>query len=300
MENDQTLIKYCPACGGQIDTAISDSCPACNASPIPANVEQPETKNRLWGPGTGLVVWFSSVALIFGFQMVAIFFYLAFKFSQTRTLPKTLEIDSLLAGLSIGSTFPAHLMTLFICWFVVTDRGRRPFLKTLGWGWHSQFKWGHAVALAFLLTGVTILFEKRLPHKETDLEKLLKMGAMVRYLIAFLAVVTAPMVEEVVYRGILYTGIEKAWGKYAGIGFVTLLFALVHVPQYWGSVAAITAILTLSLMLTILRSWSGSLLPCVATHLVYNGIQAIALLFAPDKMPVSPTQSALFIWSSFF
>ncbi|MBK6796434.1 MAG: CPBP family intramembrane metalloprotease [Acidobacteria bacterium] len=300
MENDKTLIKYCPACGGQVDTAISDNCPACHASPIPANVEQTETKTRLWGPGTGLVVWFSSVALIFGFQMVAIFFYLAFKFSQTRTLPKTLEIDSLLAGLSIGSTFPAHLMTLFICWFVVTDRGRRPFLKTLGWGWHSQFKWVHAVALAFLLTGVTILFEKRLPHKETDLEKLLKMGAMVRYLIAFLAVVTAPMVEEVVYRGILYTGIEKAWGKYAGIGFVTLLFALVHVPQYWGSVAAITAIITLSLVLTILRSWSGSLLPCVATHLVYNGIQAIALLFAPDKMPVSPTQSALFIWSSFF
>ncbi|MBK6799369.1 MAG: CPBP family intramembrane metalloprotease [Acidobacteria bacterium] len=68
---------------------------------------------------------------------------------------------------------------------------------------------------------------------------------MVRYLIAFPAVVTAPMVDEVVYRGILYTGIEKACGKHAGIGFVTLLFALVHVPSI-GAASRLSRPLSLS------------------------------------------------------
>jgi membrane protease YdiL (CAAX protease family) len=114
---------------------------------------------------------------------------------------------------------------------------------------------------------------------------LLKLGISVRIMVAALAVLTAPLVEEVVYRGVLYSGIARDWGKGASVAAVTLLFGLVHAPQYWGSYAAISAILSLSLVLTLLRAWTGKLLPCIATHLVYNGIQAIGLLVSPDESP---------------
>lgn len=280
-----TELASCPVCGAPVEAGRS----CANCPPVPP---APVAGAGLWSMASGLGVWFSSVALIFGFQFVAMLAYLIIYFIRHHQLPRTLEIDSLLAGLSIGSTLPAHLMTLAICWYVVTGNGKRPFLKTLGWEWRPQFKWVHAVGLAFLMTGLTVLFEKYLPHKETDLEKLLKMGLAIRIVVASLAVVTAPLVEEVVYRGILYSGIERLLGKVAGVAIATLLFALVHVPQYWGSLAAITAILSLSLVLTLLRAWSGSILPCVATHLVYNGIQAAALLLAPDKMPVGPDQAS--------
>jgi membrane protease YdiL (CAAX protease family) len=237
-------------------------------------------------------VWLGSVVALIGFQVIALIIYFVIKLKQSGELPKTFEIDWLNATLSIASTFPAHLITLLVCWLVVTGRGKRPFLRTLGWGWRPQFKWVHAVGLAFLMMGLAYALEKLLPHKETDLEKLLKLGPSIRILVAALAVLTAPLVEEVVYRGVLYMGIERAGGKVAGILLVTFLFALVHVPQYWGSYAAITAIVSLSLVLTLLRAATGKLLPCVATHLVYNGVQAIALLLAPDKLPESPPAKA--------
>lgn len=253
----------------------------------------PAQPDRLWGAGTGLLVWFASVALIVGLPLFTGLGYLVLKMLRTGQMPQSLESDFGLVLVSVISTFPAHLLTLLICWLVVTGRGRRPFWQTLGWGWHPQFKWVHAVGLAFLMIGVAVLSEKFLPHRETDLEKLLKLGLSVRIAVAALAVLTAPLVEEVIYRGVLYTGIERDWGRVSGIIAVTFLFALVHVPQYWGSYAAITAIVSLSLVLTLLRAWTGKLLPCVATHLVYNGVQAVALLVAPDSaMDKNQTQSA--------
>jgi len=96
-------------------------------------------------------------------------------------------------------------------------------------------------------------------------------------------VLTAPMIEEIVYRGVIYSSVEGLMGKGAAVTFVTLLFALVHAPQYWGSVAALASILSLSFVLTLLRAWTGKLLPCFATHLVYNSVQALALLVASDE-----------------
>jgi membrane protease YdiL (CAAX protease family) len=147
-----------------------------------------------------------------------------------------------------------------------------------------------------LMYGLGIFLSKVLPHKETDVEKILKLGALIRVMVAVLAVATAPLVEEVVYRGVVYTAVERISGRVTGVIAVAFIFALVHVPQYWGSVAALTAIVSLSLVLTLLRAWTGSLLPCVATHLVYNGIQAVILLVAPDKMPdAAPPKTAMML-----
>ena len=247
-------------------------------------------------------MWFASVALTVGMPIVFGLLYLIMKMIRTGQPPdpQALMQDLGFVLISIGSTLPAHLLTLLICWLVVTSRGRMPFLQTISWGQPSRLEWLCAIMLAALMTGAAIVFEKFLPHRETDLEKLLKLGFSVRVMVAILAVVTAPLVEEVVYRGVLYAGIERNWGKGAGVVAVTLLFALVHVPQYWGSVAAITAIVTLSLALTLLRAWTGKLLPCVVAHFVYNGIQAAALLAAPEEATNNQQNQAAFmaVWQS--
>jgi uncharacterized protein len=249
-------------------------------SPYPAELQQP----KLWGPGTGLLIWMGSIGLLFGFNVIALLIWMLDRWRDTGEFPRGLEMDWLFAVLSIVSTFPAHLLTLLICWRVVTGSGRRPFWQTLGWSWHTQFKWVHAVALAFLMIGFGYLIDRVLPSQETELERLLRMGTTVRVLVASLAVLTAPLVEEVVYRGVLYTGIERAWGKSAAIVLVTFLFAGVHYFQYRSSYAALAVIVSLSLVLTLLRAATGKLLPCIATHLVYNGLNAVFLLLAPEEM----------------
>jgi CAAX protease family protein len=214
-----------------------------------------------------------------------------------RPLPEV-QITRREAILSLAVTLIMHVATFVAAWLVVTKIRRRPFWRTLGWGWIPQFKMVHAVGLAFLMYGVAVSLQYALPDKETDLEKLLKMGMAVRIMLAALAVATAPLIEEIVYRGVIYSSVDGLMGKGAAVTFVTLLFALVHAPQYWGSVASLTAILSLSFVLTLLRAWTGKLLPCVATHLVYNGIQAVGLLVAPQEMlNTQPNQAALtLVW----
>jgi membrane protease YdiL (CAAX protease family) len=232
-----------------------------------------------------MLVWLGSIGMVIGFSLVALFVYLVIKWIQGR-IPTQSEIfqDPLFIILEIASTFPAHILTLMLCWWVVTGFGRRPFWQSLGWGWHPQFKWVHAVALAFLMLGLGYLLDKSLPSQQTAFEKILGLGLTVRLLVAALAVLTAPLVEEVVYRGVLYTGIERAWGKGGAVFLVTVLFAGVHYWQYSESIAHLTAILSLSLVLTLLRAATGKLLPCVATHMIYNGLQAIALIAVPDQI----------------
>jgi len=106
---------------------------------------------------------------------------------------------------------------------------------------------------------------------------------------------SAPFVEEIVYRGILYKAIADSKGWKLAVVVVTVLFALVHAPQYWGSPAAIVAIVSLSLVLTIVRAVTGQLLPCVATHLIFNGVQAVVLIVAPPSRTEAPTGLAVMI-----
>jgi membrane protease YdiL (CAAX protease family) len=238
----------------------------------------------VWGVSGGFLLLLDSV-----FRLIL--------WLSNRSLPEVKFTQNAVI-LTLVITLFMQVAGFVLAWMVVTKIGRRPFWRTLGWGWIPQFKFVHAIGLAFLMIGVAILAERALPHQETDLEKFLKMGMSVRIMVAALAVATAPLIEEIVYRGVIFSSVEGLMGKAAAVIIVTLLFALVHVPQYWGSVASLAAILSLSFVLTLLRAWTGKLLPCVATHLVYNAIQAVFLLLAPDQaLNNQPNQAALtFIW----
>jgi hypothetical protein len=70
-------------------------------------------------------------------------------------------------------------------------------------------------------------------------------------------------------------------GVVGAVILVLALFTGIHVPQYWPNIGVIAAVGILSLALTVVRAYSGKLLPCVAIHLVFNGIQAVILLVEP-------------------
>jgi uncharacterized protein len=96
-----------------------------------------------------------------------------------------------------------------------------------------------------------------------------------------MAVLTAPVVEEVVYRGIFYPALQRRIGMLWGVVGVMFVFALIHVPQYYPSFGAISAIGVLSLTLTLVRAYTGRLLPCVIIHTIFNSLSSIAILLEP-------------------
>ncbi len=90
-----------------------------------------------------------------------------------------------------------------------------------------------------------------------------------------------PVVEEVCFRGFLYTGLSQSWGPLLGGIVTTVLFIVVHMPkvlEYWPALAAVTLIGSLTV---VIRIRTGCLAPSIALHSAYNGtLVAVAFLTA--------------------
>lgn len=193
---------------------------------------------------------------------------------------------------AIVSIIPAHVLTLGLAWLLVTRAGKYPFLQTLGWEWGGGFTfWRSAgLAVALLLAGMAIIWMTGSP--DNALERLINSSRAAALATAFAATFTAPLVEEVVFRGLLYPALRRLVGVAWAVGIVLLLFAAIHVPQYWPSFGVIGTILLLSLVLTAIRARTGRLLPCFVVHLVFNSIQAVLIVLNPYLQRFAPEQTA--------
>ena len=107
---------------------------------------------------------------------------------------------------------------------------------------------------------------------------------------------TAPLVEELVYRGVLFPALRRASNTAIALVVVSFLFASVHFFQYKNSPGTIAAILLLSFALTYVRAATGRVLPCVVIHFVFNGVQVAGLIyeyFWPPSVTGRAEQAAL-------
>ncbi|MBN8418768.1 MAG: CPBP family intramembrane metalloprotease [Verrucomicrobia bacterium] len=95
-----------------------------------------------------------------------------------------------------------------------------------------------------------------------------KLGAIL------LAVVWAPISEEMMFRGLLFPGLS-AWARWVG-GMVlsAFVFAVIH-PQGW---AGVPAIMVLAGTFCLLRLWRQSLIAPMTAHALNNGLMCVAML----------------------
>ncbi|MDQ3821227.1 MAG: CPBP family intramembrane metalloprotease [Acidobacteriota bacterium] len=257
----------------------------------PAAVIDPN--NPPWGIAAGILTWVASVVLLLGMGILFGFTYAAayFKGGSKEELIQFLTTDKTALFFQILSALPAHLLTFVIVWAVVTHFGKRPFWESIGWDWGRGFGFwksaGLAVGLLLLGMGITRI----VGGGETSIDQISHSSAASRYTLAILAGVTAPLIEELVYRGILYSALQKVAGIIWAVIAVSALFALVHVAEYYNNVGVIAVISLLSVCLTMLRAYTGRLLPCFIVHLVFNGIQAVIILIEP-YLQSAPEQKA--------
>jgi len=91
-----------------------------------------------------------------------------------------------------------------------------------------------------------------------------------------MAVGIAPMVEELLFRGIFYGALRRAWGPVPAACVVSFVFALLH-PQ---GLLGLPLLFTLGLVFAMLREWRGSLVAPVVAHALVNGVTSLLLLIA--------------------
>ena len=195
---------------------------------------------------------------------------------------QTLPTDKNLIFYSVVGILPAHLLTLVVIWMIISEGGRKPFWKTIGFEWPAGLSPTMTalgcVVLAVVLFGLAQLVTYIYGERKTDLDLLIESSIYTRFAMAFMATATAPLVEEVIYRGVLYKALDKAAGTAVAIPVVALLFAGVHVWQYRNNIAVIIVITVLSIVLTVSRAMSGKMLPAFIIHLAFNGIQSIFIV----------------------
>ncbi len=241
---------------------------------------QLDPNNPPWTLLQAILTWVGSVALLLLPQILAIP-YLISHYRGVQPTKEVLFADKTFVLINVLGIVPSHALILLLVWGVVTRMGKISWRKALGWSWKPPFKLRESAVLAILLFIVAMIVIYNFGGQETDLERLLQSSRITALIIAVIAATSAPLVEEIVYRGILYSALQRAAGPLVAIIVVTSLFAGLHVLQYWPDKGAISAIALLSLALTIVRARTGRLLPCFVIHLVFNGIQSLIIILDP-------------------
>ena len=92
-------------------------------------------------------------------------------------------------------------------------------------------------------------------------------------LLAFTAVVLAPLFEEMIFRGALLPVLARRFGPVAGVLWSGLLFGMAHI-----SIGELAPLTVLGVGLGLLRMSTGRLLPCVLMHGTWNAVTFVNLL----------------------
>ena len=127
------------------------------------------------------------------------------------------------------------------------------------------------MGLAFFVMVVSSVF----PPSSPPIQRLLNTPEAIAIFAVF-GIAFAPLLEELMFRGFLFRVLEQLLGGSIAVRVTAVVFALLHVPQLWGSWAGMLVIFAVGCILSVLRQRTASLIPSVIVHMAYNGMLFVA------------------------
>lgn len=107
-------------------------------------------------------------------------------------------------------------------------------------------------------------------------------GGLMMLLVVLTACVAAPIVEETMFRGVLYRHIRDltdGWQKWASVGIACLLNALIFASIHPQGLLGIPMLMTLAIGFSLVREWRTSLVAPVVMHGLNNLVVTSMLFF---------------------
>jgi membrane protease YdiL (CAAX protease family) len=196
--------------------------------------------------------------------------------SVLRSLPSTRGISLKDIGqnalLLLPTQLAAYLLTIGFMVFYVWERYRTEFLKAVRWNMPGRrFAWralAGGVALGATSQVLYVLLHRWIPKSLPIDEYFRTMGSA--YALAAFAVLVAPVVEELFFRGFLYPALARPLGVVPAIAVTAGLFALLHSQQLAHAWAPLFVLLIVGTVLTVVRAVTKSVAMCVLIHMAYN------------------------------
>ncbi len=174
-------------------------------------------------------------------------------------------------------TFALKLGLVLLVVFYLILR-RKPVLDSLALKpklWH--FSRNHLILFLVLCAGISWWegMDPLAPDLPTPLF-FAESATLGNVLTIFSLAVVAPITEEVLFRGVIYPGLGKKWGRAVSLLATTALFTAAHAPQMNGAYEHLWVIFAVGLFLSWQRAVTGSTLYVIGLHAFYNSLLVAA------------------------
>lgn len=250
-----------------------------SAQPAPA----PERQS---GRGRSIGAAFLYFGIYLALQSAVVFVYAivtaVLSIVRTGSLDASALVAQLLASSALLSGI-SNLLTLVVYWIIFAARRCRfaeeTFLRPA-----SLPALLIMIPLGFcshiFVSGVlSLLPEPLLASYSSSANALLNSsGPLFVLCIAFIA----PVAEEILFRGLMYTRFRRGMGRWLALFVTSLIFGFMHGNLVWGAYA-----FALSLLLCSVLEWYGSLWACLLLHISFNASEYAVAAF-PEDLPVLP------------
>lgn len=156
--------------------------------------------------------------------------------------------------------------------FLVKVVHRQSFLSTIHWFRNREFGTAFLISLGATLAVSVLVVSSFIPSgTEPPIERLLSNKTAI-YVFALFGIAVAPLFEEIIFRGFLFKVLEDIRGPGTAVSVTAILFALLHLPQLWGSWGGVLLIFVVGYVLSFIRKKSNSLIPPFIIHTSYNSM----------------------------
>ncbi len=265
---------------GKLSTATRGST-ANGITSFPPPVRTPELSPReIWKP-LDLVLFIGFVP----FALLAAKIVLLLAYSALRPLTGWHAATDLVQTDAVFLVVQQCVFYVFVLIFffaLARLQHQQPMWKSLGWKRPAPLD-----ALGYLGGGCLLAIVASfglwlLPDTQSfPLEKLFN-SRTASIAIGSFAVLVAPVVEELVFRGLLFAIVERTVGLKTAVVITVLLFASLHVPEYWHAWYHLLMILIVGLVFSLARGLSGSLTPSIFLHVGYNTLIMVGVFVSTE------------------
>lgn len=173
-------------------------------------------------------------------------------------------------------------------------RADTPFWRTMGWRAVASHHVPKAVAyLCLCAVGVLLSMFVQFASSFSQPQGKLPIEGFFQdrgsaLLLMLLSVLLAPVLEETVFRGLIYPVIARSFGVAVSIVLTGTLFGLLHSAQLWGGWLQIGLLVVVGIVFTYVRAVTGTVLASYLLHLSYNSFLFVLFLAGSHWLRVLP------------
>jgi uncharacterized protein len=195
-------------------------------------------------------------------------------------------------ALTLVIVLTAALYAILVAAIVVA--GRDLVRRYAGWGWTFGLQRPRLMDLAWLAAGFGMALGGRLAvgvianalshgkALQQSQNLVVKSHSVAVYVVLGVVVVlVAPVVEELMFRGMMLRTFMRRWGFWPAALLSSAIFALFHtyeVSTLAGALTLAAVVFTLGLSNCLLVRWSGRLAAGIMNHMAFNGLAVVVLI----------------------